>query len=227
MGRIDHEVKNPLTAIRAALANATLDAAGNTLAPDSPLRSVDVQVDRLARLLGDLRKLSELHTREIEHTPVDVSALLSEVAEATTELGEATAESADGIRPRQVALTLPQAPWPLPHVTGDRDLLFLAFYNLATNALKFSAPHEVIEIRATDEGGRIAVEVADTGMGIPPEEVDAVWGELARGREAQGIAGSGMGLSFVKVVVQRHGGSVHLRSRHGSGTVVRVELPSM
>jgi two-component system, OmpR family, sensor kinase len=228
LGRIDHEIKNPLTAIRAGLANvAATDGATN-----GALQSVDAQVVRLARLLGDLRKLSELETREIERVPVDLTELLAEVADATDDLGDdANSGSGDGTDPRSgggrsVRLTLPRAPWPLPSVPGDRDLLFLAFYNLAANALKFSDPGDVIEIRATDEGRYVAIEVADTGMGIPADEVDAVWGELARGSEVQGIPGSGLGLSFVRIVADRHHGTTQLRSRHGSGTVVRVELPT-
>jgi two-component system, OmpR family, sensor kinase len=218
LGRLDHEIKNPLTAIRAGLANvAAEEVPGRS---DGSLRSVDAQVTRLARLLGDLRSLSELETREIELVPVDLTALLAEVAEATDDLA---AESGSA---RTVRLTLPQAPWPLPPVPGDRDLLFLAFHNLTANALKFSDPSDVIEIRATDEGGYVTVEVADTGMGIPADEVETVWGELARGREAPGIPGSGLGLSFVRVVADRHRGSVQLRSRHGAGTVVRIDLPT-
>jgi two-component system, OmpR family, sensor kinase len=216
LGRIDHEIKNPLTAIRAGLANVAASGGES----NGALQSVESQVNRLARLLGDLRKLSELETREIERVPVDLGALLAEVAEAADDLG------GDTSAPRSVRLTLPQAPWPLPAVPGDRDLLFLAFYNLAANALKFSKPGDVIEIRATDESTYVAIEVADTGMGIPADEVDMVWSELARGREAQGVAGSGLGLSFVRIVADRHHGTTQLRSRHGAGTVVRVELPT-
>jgi two-component system, OmpR family, sensor kinase len=215
LGRIDHEIKNPLTAIRIGLANLALADDD----PNSAISSVNTQVERVARLLGDLRKLSELETREIERVPVDLHALLTDVAEATKDLIN------DG--DRTVRLTLPQAPWPLPSIPGDRDLLFLAVYNLAANAVKFTGPGEVIEIRATDEGKRVAIEVADTGMGIAADEVDAVWGELVRGREASGIVGSGLGLSFVQIVTERHQGSAQLRSRHGSGTVVRIELPTM
>ena len=185
LGRIDHEVKNPLTAIRAGLAN--LESTGGD--PEA-VRVVHLQVARLARLLGDLHKLGELETRVLERIPVDLAELLADVVEATDDLLDAE-HGARTDPAERVRLVLPQAPWPLPQVLGDRDLLFLAFYNLLTNAVKFSHVDDVIELRAADEAGRVVVEVADTGMGIPADELDAVWGELARGREAHGRPGVG------------------------------------
>jgi two-component system OmpR family sensor kinase len=69
------------------------------------------------------------------------------------------------------------------------------------------------------------IEVADTGPGIPEDEIPRVWEELYRGREARGVPGSGLGLALVRAVIERHGGQVTMRSRVGQGTVVRVTLP--
>jgi two-component system OmpR family sensor kinase len=124
-----------------------------------------------------------------------------------------------------LTLTLPQAPWPVPTILGDRDLLFLAFYNLLDNALKFTQPGDTVEVRAFDNGDRVAVEVADTGPGIPHEEIPRIWDELYRGQEARGVPGSGLGLALVRAIVERHEGRVSVRSRVGQGTVVRVILP--
>jgi len=86
--RLDHELKNPLTAIRAGLANIEqtggliLAGAGTAAA----LASVSVQADRIARLVSDLRKLADLETQQIETAPVDLTGLLDEVAEAVAEI---------------------------------------------------------------------------------------------------------------------------------------------
>ena len=69
------------------------------------------------------------------------------------------------------------------------------------------------------------LEVADTGAGIPDEEIGEVWQELARGRAARSLPGTGIGLALVRVVVTRHGGRVAIRSRDGQGTVVSIRLP--
>lgn len=214
--RLDHELKNPLTAIRAGLANLS-NAPGSAVHAEA-LASVEAEVLRLSRLTADLRKLAELETRPLERAPVDIAQLLREAV--------ALAEEQPGAEARTLTLTLPQAPWPLPAVLGDWDLLFLGVYNLLDNAVKFSSPGDTVEVRASEEGAFVIVEVADTGPGIPQDELERVWDELYRGQSARGIPGSGLGLALVRAVVERHGGQVSLRSRAGHGTVVRMRLPA-
>jgi len=213
--RLDHELKNPLTAIRAGLANLANGSASS--AQQDALSSVEAQVLRLSRLTADLRKLAELEARSLERVPVDVAELLQEAVVLAQEQPEAEG--------RRLALTLPQAPWPVPDVLGDWDLLFLAAYNLLDNALKFTRPGDTVEVRAFEDGAFVAIEVADTGPGIPAEEAPRVWDELYRGQGARGVPGSGLGLALVRAIVERHGGRVTLRSRVGQGTVVAVRLP--
>ena len=128
-------------------------------------------------------------------------------------------------RQRIIRVTVPRAPWPLPLIEGDRDLLFIAIQNLVANAVKFSAPGDTIEVRASEDDAALLLEVADTGAGIPADEIGQVWQELARGRAARRLPGTGIGLALVRVIVTRHGGQVAIRSREGQGTVVSVRLP--
>jgi two-component system OmpR family sensor kinase len=109
---------------------------------------------------------------------------------------------------------------------GDWDLLFLATYNLLDNAYKFTRPGDTVEVRAIEEADSVVIEVADTGPGIPEEELPRVWDELYRGQGARGIPGSGLGLALTRAIVDRHGGGVALRSRAGQGTVVTLRLPA-
>jgi two-component system OmpR family sensor kinase len=143
--------------------------------------------------------------------------LLTEVVELVREKLET--------EPRQLNLILPQAPWPLPNVSGDWDLLFPALYNLADNALKYTQSGDTIEIRARQDDEYVAVEVADTGIGIPAEDMPHVWEELYRGANGRSVTGSGLGLALVKAVVERHGGRVALESRIEQGTNVTIWLP--
>jgi two-component system OmpR family sensor kinase len=110
-------------------------------------------------------------------------------------------------------------------VEGDQDLLFLAAHNLVDNALKFTQPGDTIEIRAFEDGEQVVIEVADTGPGIPEEEIPHIWDELFRGQGGHGIPGSGLGLALVRAIAERHGGQVTLRSRRGQGTVFTLRLP--
>ncbi len=213
--RLDHELKNPLTAIRAGLTN--LSWLPTEQERNEALASVEAQTLRLSRLAADLRKLADLETRPLERSPVQVSDLLQDVMEIARERPEA-----DQIR---LNLSVPQAPWPLSVIQGDPDLLFLAVHNLVDNALKFTTPGDTVETRAFEDDATILIEVADTGPGIPDDEVDHIWDELFRGQGARGIPGSGLGLALVRAIVERHGGKVNLRSRPGQGTVFTIRLP--
>ena len=222
--RLDHELKNPLTAIRAGLVN--IDQGGApppTSAPaadgtSAAVASVSAQADRITRLVGDLRKLADLETQEIEKAPVDLPGLLHEVAEAAAEI--------PGASQRTIRVTVPRAPWPLPLIEGDRDLLFIAIQNLVANAVKFSAPGNTVEVRASEDDDGLLLEVADTGASIPADEIGQVWQELARGRAARSLPGTGIGLALVRVIAARHEGRVAIRSREGQGTVVSIRLPA-
>lgn len=216
--RLDHEVKNPLTALRAALANLGDSPGGG--AQEAITHDMQHQVERLAQLTGDLRKLAELEERPLEVLPVDLDELLEEVVEM--------AQGQPAYQGRQVTLVISKVPWPLPKITGDRDLLWLVFYNLIDNALKYTRPENSVEVRAQEDGRSVIVEVADNGPGIPPEDLERIFEELYRGVNARGSEGSGLGLALVQRILQRHGASIDVRSRaegQAGGTVFSVRFP--
>jgi len=211
---LDHELKNPLTAIMAGLAN--LDPRTPQPQQGDTLSSVAAQVQRLNRLVTDLRKLSDLETRTIELSRVNLTELLTDAFDLTRERVE---------KARTLNLVLPQAPWPLPEIAADRDLLFLAIHNILDNAVKFTEPGDTIELRASEDGRRVLIEIADTGPGIPEDEQDQIWGELFRGKGARGIPGSGLGLSLVQAIIRRHEGNLSVRSQLNKGTIFSLSLP--
>jgi len=210
--RLDHELKNPVTAIRSAL------AAGEQTPPEN-LVIASAQATRLSGVVTQLRALSSLETRPIEASRVDLAVIVEEEAAALRD-----ELAARGAR-RSVETVLPTVPWPLPPVTGDPDLLAVAVRNLLLNAAKYSGEGARIEVRGTEETDTVVIEVADTGWGIRAEDLPFVWEELWRAQDARGVEGTGLGLSLVRVVVHRHGGEVSLRSQFGRGTSVRLTLP--
>jgi two-component system OmpR family sensor kinase len=175
--RLDHELKNPLTGLRAALVNLSqgyeIDstAAGEKNQPQPAVlaevhRTVvdaQAQVERLSRLVADLRKLAELEERPLDTSRVNLAEMLEATVEAVVSLPACAG--------REIRMALPRVPWPLPPITGDRDLLELAFYNLVENACKFSGPGAAVEVRAVEDGRWIHVEVADNGPGIGEEDL--------------------------------------------------------
>jgi len=215
--RLDHELKNPLTSLQASLEN--LQAATDDATRQKAEAGIERSLERLIRLLRDLRKLSDLEESMLEREQVDIPELLEEILEVV--------HATSGREEREVKLLVTQVPAPPPPVLGDRDLLGLGLYNLLDNALKFTIRKEAVEVRVRDNGRAVVVEVADSGLGIPSEEQERVFEELYRGENARGVEGSGLGLSFVKRIVELHGGELSLRSQQDSehGTIFTVRLP--
>lgn len=215
--RLDHEIKNPLTGLRAALVNLQESQAVDER--QHAVENAGRAVSRLSRLLADLRKLSDLGERPIERSRVDVPDLLQDAVDAAHVL-----PAYDG---REVNLLIPKVPSPFPSVTGDRDLLVLAVYNLIENALKFTSPEDSVEVRASEDGHAIVIEVADSGVGIPVEDLPKIFEELYRGSNARSTEGSGLGLALVKRIIALHDGYINVRSSQEEprGTVFTIRLP--
>jgi two-component system OmpR family sensor kinase len=113
----------------------------------------------------------------------------------------------------------------LPMV-GDPKLLSQVFNNLLSNAIKYSPGDSVITVAAAIEAGRAIVSVEDTGLGIPPGDVDRLFERYYRGSNVSGIVGTGVGLNLVKMVVDLHGGDIVVESAEGKGSKFTVRLPT-
>ena len=215
--RLDHEIKNPLTGLRAALVN--LQETKESEERARAVANAGRAVERLTRLLTDLRKLSDLEERAIEWLPVNVPELLEDIVTAVHIL--------PAHEVREINVLIPKVPSPFPTITGDRDLLLLAVYNLVENALKFTSADDSLEVRALEDGRSIVIEVADSGAGIPAEDLSKIFEELYRGSNARSTEGSGLGLALVHRIVALHRGGVGVRSSQiePRGTVFTVRLP--
>ncbi|MBN2084008.1 MAG: HAMP domain-containing histidine kinase [Anaerolineales bacterium] len=216
--RLDHELKNPLTGLRAAVENLEESASENLLPATLP--DIRLQVERMVRLTGDLRKLAELEEIPLEQSAVDLGDLLERIVEAAQAQPLGTG--------RDIRLVVPRVPWPLAPVMADEDLLGSAFFNLIDNALKYSRKSDAVEIRAANHDRQIQVEIADSGPGIATEELPRIFEELYRGANARSSEGSGVGLALVKRIIERHGGTitVHSRMNGATGSIFTVLLPA-
>lgn len=203
--RLDHELKNPLTAMQIQLDNLQNAPGENSEA----VAGIRVQVDRLAQLTRGLRRLADLETRPLEMESVEVEELLGEVVDIVR-------------APKRVQLDVQQRPWEPPPIRGDRELLLLAFRNLLENALNYS--EGLVEFRASQASDHLQVEVIDTGRGIPDADLPYVTQELYRAANVHEVPGSGLGLALADGIIQRHGGTLEIRSRSGEGTIATVRL---
>jgi len=210
--RLDHELKTPLTAIQLGIENLKPHLANED---GKSLEDLKTQVRRLSQLTGDLRKLATFNEQELEIGNVNIAELLEETVELANDIAEQ----------RNLQLILPEAPWPVPNIQADRDLLQLALYNVIENAIKYSNDGDNISVSASDNSNYVKIEISDTGLGIHADDTHNVWEELFRGQNGRNRNGTGIGLSLVKRIIERHQGKIELESKHGTGTRVLFSLP--
>ena len=112
-------------------------------------------------------------------------------------------------------------------ISGVRRLVYEIIYNLCDNAIKYNRPGGSVEVRVTQSESEAAVTVADTGIGIAPEDQARVFERFYRADKSRSkdSGGTGLGLSIVKHAVQYHHGSIDLKSNPGDGTTIKVTFP--
>jgi len=113
-------------------------------------------------------------------------------------------------------------------VRGDPNCLSVLFDNLIVNAIKYNRPEGRVTVSAACQGEEVEVEVADTGVGIPPQHREQLFGEFfrVRGEGAKKTPGTGLGLAISKRIVTELGGSIGVESEPGAGSTFRVRLPA-
>jgi two-component system phosphate regulon sensor histidine kinase PhoR len=113
----------------------------------------------------------------------------------------------------------------LPELDADPDRLSQILTNLLSNALKFTPAGGQIYLRAREDDGRVEIEVADTGIGIPQEAVPKLFNRFYRVDQSLTVRGTGLGLPITKGLVEAHGGHIEVRSKVGKGSSFRFTLP--
>lgn len=208
-----HELRTPVTTIRGY---AELYEAGGLQDPgalDDAMRRTRQEARRVGDLVDDLLQLARLDQgRPLEQRPVDLAQLAADAALDGRAAAPGRAVEVDAGEPVVVA--------------GDEARLRQVLANLVGNAL-VHAPGATVRIRATCEGDRGVLEVADDGPGMAPEDAARAFERFYRAdasRHRDG-GGAGLGLAIVEATVRAHGGNIRITSEPGAGTTVRVELP--
>jgi PAS domain S-box-containing protein len=209
-----HEIRNPLNAagLQLHLLGRAIDR--SALDDRGPLRGrveiVASELKRLERLLGDFLELAR--PRPIARSPVDIHALLARVLA----LHEPSAQA------RSVRFERDLGP---ASARGDSERLEQVFHNLVVNALEATPDGGVVRVEASVESGPapgVIASVIDSGRGIPAATLARVYEPFFTTK----AAGTGLGLTIVRQIVQRHGGTVMIDSDPSRGTRVSVRLPS-
>lgn len=214
LANIAHELKTPLAVLQGHL-ESMLDGVEEP-APDK-LFSMQEEVMRLTRLVGDLRDLSlaQVHRLELHLQPVDLDEKVERAADMLEPLLEEkklrfVKELAPGLPARQL----------------DPDRLNQILYNLITNAIRYTHPGTPILLKTEPAGERVRLTIADEGPGIAPEDLPHVFEQFYRGDKSRNRAsgGSGIGLSLAKSFVEAQGGTITARNRKEGGAEFVVEL---
>lgn len=203
---VAHEVRNPLATLKTtvqALARLERDPQRTAL-----LRDMEREIDRMSRAMGDLLAFGRPRPPE----PADLR-----VRETTRRLESMLATEA---RQRQVRFTV-QGELDL-RVRADEDHLLQIVLNLALNALQATPPGGLVTVRCSRTGARVAIEISDTGSGIPPAQLAKVFEPFYTTKPG----GTGLGLAICRQLAQLNGGSLELESLPGHGTTARLLLGS-
>lgn len=199
-----HDFRTPLTAIR-GFAQVLREE-------DAPVEHgldvIERSADRLLRLVDRVGGTPN----ELNVEPLD----LAELARATVDLLAPASDAND------VSIEVELTPTPMH---GDPQWLAHVLDNLIGNAVKYSPGGRVL-VTVRPEGARAVVEVCDSGVGIPADEIPQLFDRFFRASTSNGFSGSGIGLAVVKDIVERHGGTIDVTSEVGGGSTFRVVLPT-
>ncbi len=215
---VSHELRTPLTSISGFL--EMLRDEEDVLSPSgrrylSVMRRGNM---RLQRIVEDLLLVAQIEANrlELEPAPTDLAELATEAVE------EALPAAAE----QGIELVL-DVEGPLP-LEADGDRLRQVLDNLVSNALKFTPRGGSVMLSASNGTGALRVEVTDTGMGIPHEELGQLFSRFYRASNAtrRAIPGTGLGLVIARAIVEGHGGTISLASVEGEGTRVSVAIPA-
>jgi signal transduction histidine kinase/DNA-binding response OmpR family regulator len=218
LAMLAHELRNPLAPIRNALSVLRLSTPQEGIAKRSQ-GIIDRQVEQLTRIVDDLLDVSRLTHGKIrlEQVVVDLAQVLDRALETVRPL----------ITDRRHVLTmhLPNAPVP---VCGDPVRLAQVFSNLLSNAAKYTPENGRIVVDVQHDGAQVTIRVADDGGGIPADVLPHVFDLFTQGNRslARSEGGLGIGLTVVRTLLEKHGGSVDARSGGaGLGSEFTVRLP--
>ena len=214
---VSHELRTPLTSISGFL--ELLADEEHELGP-AGRRHVDAirrGNTRFRRIVEDLLLVAEIEAERLELRPAPTD--LAELAVATVE--DALPEAAES----GVELSL-DVKGSLPLV-GDAERLRQVLDKIVSNALKFTPRGGTVTLSASNGDGPLRVEVADTGIGVPHDELGQLFSRFYRASSAtrRAIPGTGLGLVIARAIVESHGGTISLEPRSDQGTLVTVTLP--
>ena len=218
LATLSHELRNPLAPLRNML---EVLKRGNRETVGQAVETMERQVGQLVRLVDDLLDISRItHNRiELRKTRVELAASIEQAVEASRSLAEESGHKIEVVVPRESI-----------YVNADPVRLTQVVDNLLNNSCKYTPPGGRISVTAKREGNEAVITVADSGIGIPPENLSTIFDMFTQidGSIERSRGGLGIGLTLVKRLVEMHAGSIEAKSAgEGKGSEFIVRLPVM
>lgn len=210
---VSHELRTPLTVIKGEVGLMRLTGSID----EESIANIELEVDRLTRLVGDLLLLSQVESGrlQLDMTEVELDTVLLEVfQQARTLAGD--------------KLTVELAEIDQVQITGDRDRLKQLMLNLASNAVQYTPAGKTVTMGLRRSQNEVEVYVRDTGPGIAEQDLPHIFDRFYRAEKSRtrsSTSGFGLGLSIADWIVKQHNGRIDVESQQGKGTTFTVRLP--
>lgn len=216
--QVAHELRAPLTNIRLYVESAIENGQAEPAVRENALNVINQESRRLERIIGEMLSISEIEagSLRVHKDDVHLDALLE----------EARLDFEPQAKEKKVAVEFLLPP-KMPVLQGDRDKLALTVHNLVGNAIKYTPSKGKVTVRLEESRGQVNIEVADTGIGIKPDELEKVFERFYRAKDERvsKITGTGLGLTLAREVARLHGGDVTVESQINKGSTFTLTLP--
>lgn len=215
LSSVSHDLRTPLAAITGSASSLLADGPNlDAVTRKDLLENIHDEAERLERLVSNLFEMTKLESGAVQlkkelHVPGEI-------------IGSAIARVEDRLKERSLVTQIPPE---LPLVPMDALLVEQVLVNLLDNALKYTPEGSALEVSASARDGRLVVEVADRGPGVPAGDLLRLFDKFYRGPQDEKRSGAGLGLSICKGVVEIHGGTIEAQNRPGGGAVFRFTIP--
>jgi two-component system phosphate regulon sensor histidine kinase PhoR len=216
VSNISHELRTPLASIKALVDTLRDGAISDPPAADHFLGRMEIEVDSMTQMVQELLELSRIESGQapLRLFPSGLAALVEPAVER--------------LRPQAVrsGITLTVVlPDDLPQVMVDADRIRQVVINLVHNAIKFTPAGGFVTVTARAVHDGVVVSVADTGAGIPPEDLTRIFERFYKADRARSGGGTGLGLAIAKHTIQAHNGRLWVESTEGKGSTFSFTIP--
>lgn len=216
ISNVSHELRTPLASLRALVETLRDSALDDPPAANRFLDRMEVEVDALTQMVEELLELSRIESGQV---PLRLNPVLPSAV---------VLPPVDRLRPqaerKEIMLTV-DVSRQLPLVLVDAGRIHQVVTNLVHNAIKFTGDGGRIDINAKAEGEQVVFTVADTGVGIAPNDLTRIFERFYKTDRSRALGGTGLGLAIAKHIIHAHGGKIWAESVEGKGSTFYFSLP--